>query len=166
MTTPDNFNWQLVSDDDVLLADDESSPSQAHFFFTGAKRGQQLEHLLHLSRFSQLVLLVIGEDGLGKTSLLKEFLRHPQEGADITYVDASVLMDTLSVLETIAKQWDLPIPMGADINFYLQSFVQYIQSGSSEGRYAIFVIDNAGQLADETLSALYALFTSPVAAQI
>ncbi len=78
------------------------------FFFADPAISQRLEMLRHLVRYSDLLLLVVGELGSGKTTLLQQFLLSSGEQTHLCRVDGEYGMDTGRLLERIAAGFGLP----------------------------------------------------------
>ncbi len=72
------------------------------FFFADPAITQRLEMLRHLVRYSDLLLVVIGEQGSGKTTLLQQFLLAGTEQMPVCRVDGEYGMDTGRLLDRIA----------------------------------------------------------------
>ena len=65
-----------------------------------------LELLTHLTSYSDLMVLVSGPQGAGKTTLAQA-LFSSREGSDCLYIKASVMLGTTGVLAALAEHWGL-----------------------------------------------------------
>ncbi len=77
------------------------------FFFADPAISQRLEMLRHLIHYSDLLLVVIGEQGSGKTTLLQQFLRSDREQMPVCRVDGEYGMDAGRLLDRIAQGFGL-----------------------------------------------------------
>jgi len=121
------------------------------FFFADPAISQRLEMLRHLVRYSDLLLLVVGELGSGKTTLLQQFLLSSGEQTHLCRVDGEYGMDTGRLLERIAAGFGLPSEP--------RSTAELAESlGHIAGNQPfLLLIDDAHRLSMEALTALLEL---------
>lgn len=154
MNTTDSFNWRDEADDHLLFGDDETE-----FFFDEGGREKYIEQLLTITKIEELFVFVLGESGIGKTALLREFSRRDQYNAGCVYIEVPILVDTLSLLDDIAKQSDILIPPDSDIDNYIYTIRNFIQEQHRIGRHFVLIVDDADGLPDDTLRALLKLIS-------
>lgn len=116
-------------------------------FFQDVVINQRLGMLQHFSRYSDLLLLVVGENGAGKTTLLHHFIRQLDEGIKVSRVEASATMSREGLLIAIGKGFGLPPILEGDI----QAFVKQVQELLRYDEGGLLVIDDAHLLPADTL---------------
>jgi len=84
------------------FADDPHFP-----FYPGAQRRQILEQLLHLCQFSQNLLVVSGEYGVGKTRMAQALIDGLDDADDICFIEGQINSDIDSLLSEILVQFEL-----------------------------------------------------------
>lgn len=120
-------------------------------FFLTPQLGQRLNLLHHLLRYSQMVLLVTGESGAGKTSLLNQLFEQGDQPRYGCVVDAHLEMTVTELLEKVRIALNLPRTRdGAhvDVAGELKAFLQRL-GGSRQ--FAILALDDAHLLPQDTL---------------
>lgn len=117
---------------------------------------QLLELVTHLSENSESVLLVTGISGVGKTTLLREFIGRVSDRADICKVqgDSSLTPDVLRYL--LAKHLGFAFSDGRRETFNQQLTAQLKQM---RGQHYLLVIDDAHLVPEKTLAALLDIAT-------
>lgn len=125
------------------------------FFFAGAGRQRCLDELLHQLRYGQRVLLLTGEVGTGKSCLLSRLLAMPelQDSIRMLSVPVSVMSREQDVADAIRQGLGLPVGPGP----LLAQVQQRVQELDEQGISCVAVVDDAGDLPDETLRFLLAL---------
>lgn len=79
-------------------------------FYEGSGRGKMLIELLHQSAFAGQLLVVVGEEGVGKTSLLTAFCERLETGDRAEVIDVPFLSDASSILRELERRLELPTP--------------------------------------------------------
>jgi DamX protein len=95
------------------LGDDPfSSQFDSDYYFTTTARQQLLDQLVHFSRFSDQVVMLVGATGSGTSTLLDQAILRLREVMDCCYVNAEVVMTAEQVMESLCQQlhfhWDEP----------------------------------------------------------
>jgi type II secretory pathway predicted ATPase ExeA len=152
MSTTGSFDWKDESEDHLLFGD-----SDMDFFFEEGHREQHVEHLRKLSQLDELFVFVLGATGVGKTSLLHEFIRRHAD--DCAYIEVPILADTITLLDSITKQCEILMPANSDIDHYIYSIRNFIQENHRNDRKFILVVDDADGLPDDALRALLKLIS-------
>jgi len=118
-----------------------------HFpFYTGAQRRQILEQVLHLCQFSQNLLLVAGDYGVGKTRMAQALIDALDDADDICFVEGQINSDLNSLLEEVFAQFELSSQ---------QEFVEFCKKDSEQDGLVVLIIDNAHHLTDEVITELF-----------
>ncbi|SBS29710.1 hypothetical protein MAQ5080_01479 [Marinomonas aquimarina] len=114
-------------------------------FFSSEERNQQLGMLEHLSRYSNLLSVVEGGSGSGKTRFLQEFIRLQNDSAILCHVKASMLMTAGQLLQAIyAGYADVLDSSQAGTSF--GPLLKFAHEAEAKGQKAIILIDNAHEL--------------------
>ncbi len=100
-----------------MAINDDNSSSQhppGWAFFSGGEFGRRLDLLRHLAQSSQLLLLVVGPEGTGKTTLLNELEARAEHYWRTCRVQAIADMDAAGLLKALARCADLPTDCGEE----------------------------------------------------
>lgn len=73
------------------------------FLYIDADRAQALNLLQHLTHYSNLLLMVQGEQGVGKTAMLQRFIKNAEPDWRICEVSATTMMDAEQLLFQAAQ---------------------------------------------------------------
>ncbi len=120
-----------------------------HFpFYQGAQRRQILEQLLHLCQFSQNLLVVTGDYGVGKTRMAQALIDALDDADDICFVEGQITSDINSVLADVYEQFEL-----ADH----EAFLHLCQKKTEQDGLVVLILDNAHHLSDEVILDLIGL---------
>lgn len=130
-------------------------------FYDGAQRQHNIETLRHLSIFGDMLLLLTGASGAGKTCLLEEFSRRHSDEVNILMLSAFsgttnesciARLTSLSGLQRLEKE--SPIQM-------LERLVQKFQVDyKATGKRTVWVVDDADQLPSGELKMMFAAVDS------
>ncbi len=132
----------------------DQEPFEANLFFGGAERQALLDQLNHLCEFSASLVAVMGEEGVGKTTLYRE-LASTLPADQTCQITAELVSSCGHILTEIARAFDLPSEGGTEGQL-LSEIRHFSQSAVEESR-ALILIDNAELLDAETLAALLSL---------
>jgi len=132
-------------------------------FFSGGRRGELLDQVVHLTRFGSLLVNVSGEAGTGKSHLLHA-VKSSLPGTAIE-VNASLLMSASELLNQMLHQLmvsrfhhDLPdLPQAKDEESLLSIISSYFLRLSDSGSSIVVLIDDAHELSEEALQILFRL---------
>lgn len=165
------FDLPDGSADEQLLADyrqryglSEDPFAQDYSFplFTGAGRRQLLDQLLHLCQFSNSVLTVLGDSGVGKTRIAHAFMDSLSDQDQICFLSLQSGQNLEQVLTAIAQTFGInagPLPSTDNLLAALEAFIAEEALVEEEG-LAVVVIDNAQHLDDQTLTVFSALLNN------
>lgn len=134
----------------------EAPFSQQHndrFLFLSSELSEQLELLKHYTQYGNLLLIVSGEHGIGKSSLKQRFIKSALEEWKICDIQADTMMDASLLLRQIAMGFGITEPpLEPSVLFeVLNSQLEHLHSESYE---PILIIDDAHELPQEALQSL------------
>jgi len=124
------------------------------FFFLDAERHQRLEMLTHLTQYSNLLLIVTGERGVGKTSLLRRFISNADESWYLCEVNAHTMMDADSMLSEIAGGFGLN-GLPNDPTVVQEIVFEHLKALQHDNLVPILMIDDAHELPKDALETLF-----------
>ncbi|MDY6978620.1 MAG: SPOR domain-containing protein [Pseudomonadota bacterium] len=133
-----------------------SSTHDDRFLYLDGERQQLLNMLQHLTRYSELVLLVVGERGSGKTSIKQRFIKQADDSYLISEVDAHPMMDANELLSSIAQGFGL-IDMPASPAQLQNDLYRYLAGLQQQDRVPVLLVDDAHELPQDALEALFYL---------
>lgn len=138
------------------LAEDPFADDYSFPFFTGGGRRQLLERLLHLCQFSNSVMVVLGEYGVGKSRLAHALMDSLPEDDGLSYLPIKARQTTDDLLAAIVDDLEL---MGEGEEHtrenLLANLEQFILVDPLEDEsLAVVVIDNAQLLSRDSLQVL------------
>ncbi len=133
-----------------------SAQHEDRFVYLDAERLQRLNMLKHLTRYSELLLIISGPRGIGKTSLLQRFLLDTDEDTLVSQVNANPMMDANALLQAIASGFGL---RGLDDEpAALQgALYQHIAALHHQNKIPLLLIDDAHVLPQDALETLFNL---------
>lgn len=134
----------------------EAPFSQQHndrFLYVSSELSEQLELLKHYTQYGNLLLIVSGERGIGKSSLKQRFINTALEEWKICEIQADTMMDASLLLRQIAMGFGITEPpLEPSVLFeVLNSQLEHLHSESYE---PILIIDDAHELPQEALQSL------------
>ncbi|KQZ94680.1 AAA family ATPase [Pseudomonas sp. Root562] len=133
------------------LSHDPFAPRVPGFKFFPAQRKPVLGQLHHLARYSQLLLVVTGPQGSGKTLLRQALVASTnKQSVQSVVVSARGAGDAAGVLRQVAQALDVA---QAEIGAILAQVVQLALTGQE----VYLLVDDAEQLDESALEALMAL---------
>ncbi len=124
-------------------------------FFMGGDRRTVLDEVIHLCQFSNNLVAVLGEAGVGKTALLYQAAEELSDTAQCCLIQASVMSSVEDIFQLLAKQLGIFLPEDANA----ESMVDAISRSSQAGVYqrAVILIDDSHHLNDQILAAFIRL---------
>ncbi len=140
----------------VTANPDEAQPL---FFYDEPQRAQCLNFLLHLAPYSNDLLLVCGEKGSGKTTLIKQFLSKASAAWEVCIVELQPNLSAHTVSEYILAILKASTEIEYD-NVVAHSLSSCLGTLQSRGRRPILIFDDAHLLTEETLQFLDQLISS------
>ncbi|MBX9914003.1 MAG: SPOR domain-containing protein [Pseudomonadaceae bacterium] len=133
------------------LSHDPFAPRVPGFKFFPAQRKPVLGQLHHLARYSQLLLVVTGPKGSGKTLLRQALVASTnKQSVHNVVVSARGAVEAGGVLRLISQGLNVP---QADVGDVLQRVAELVATGQE----VYLLVDDADQLDDASLDAMMAL---------
>lgn len=126
------------------------------FLYLDAERAQRLNLLQHMTQNSNLLLVVVGERGAGKTSLLTRFIKNAADDWEICDVTANTMMDAGLLLFQIAQGFGLQ-QLPHDSSDLQELLYAQIAKLHHQDEIPILVVDDAHELAKDALQAIFHL---------
>jgi type II secretory pathway predicted ATPase ExeA len=125
-------------------------------YYSEPTRDKRLDILLHLTQYSNELLLVTGPEGSGKTTLLQQFLKKARGNWKVCSLTAQVKMDEEQLLYRICHGLNLPIESAALPNTII-NVKRQLEQVLAVTRTVVIVIDDAHVLPAEVLAVLVEL---------
>lgn len=126
-----------------------SPEAKGHFYYDEPQRDQYLNMLLHLTQYSEELLLVVGAAGIGKTALLERYLGRAEAHWKVCRLDGATAADPGRLFMSIARCFALdpsripPEKLLGALRAHLGRFQQQMTP--------VLVVDNAHLLSDDAL---------------
>ncbi len=133
--------------------DGESSPGAEPSFYVIPELSQHLSLIQHLVDNSDLIPLVKGETGAGKSTAISTLQAQASESWLLCRLDANPMLHPDQLMVRLARFFGLP-DASDDIRDRL---IRHFESLREEGRLAVIIIDDAEQLPPASLIALMRL---------
>jgi DamX protein len=144
------------------LSEDPFAQDYSFPLFTGAGRRQLLDQLLHLCQFSNSVLMVLGETGVGKTRIAHAFMDSLSDQDQICFLSLQSGQSLEQMLTALVQTFGInagPLPSAENLLAAIEAFIAEEALVEEEG-LAVVVIDNAQDLDDQTLAVFAALLNN------
>lgn len=144
------------------LSEDPFSHDYSFPLFTGAGRRQLLDQLLHLCQFSNSVLAVLGEYGVGKTRIAHAFMDSLSDQDQICFLSLSSGQSLEQILLSIIQSFGIDaggVPSTENMLASLEAFIAEEAVAEDDG-LAVVVLDNAHLLDDKSISVITSLLNS------
>jgi len=123
--------------------------SQTIYFPTSWE--EKLDVLQHLSRHSNVIVIVTGVPGSGKSTLMKQYLSQTGESAHVHQINGDANLTALNLLQLLNRTYNVPEQNGETIEERLEEFLTNIQHTNQN---CVLTIDDTEKLPQETLEAL------------
>lgn len=141
------------------LSEDPFAHDYSFPLFTGAGRRQLLDQLLHLCQFSNSVLAVLGDDGVGKTRIAHAFMDSLSDQDQICFLSLRSGQSLEQILLSIIQAFGVvasDVPSTENLLASLEAFIAE-EAVSEDDGLAVVVLDNAHLLDDQSISVITAL---------
>ena len=141
------------------LSEDPFAHDYSFPLFTGAGRRQLLDQLLHLCQFSNSILTVLGEYGVGKTRVAHAFMDSLSDQDQICFLSLRSGQTLEQILLSIIQSLGIAvsdIPSTENLLASLEAFIAEEAVTEDDG-LAVVVLDNAQLLDDQSISVIASL---------
>ncbi|WJW75680.1 AAA family ATPase [Thiohalobacter sp. IOR34] len=128
------------------------------FFYADPVLMQRLDLLQHLTQFGDMLLLVCGGPGSGKSSLLHQFRLRASNSWVICQLEGSGLDSVAALERQLADGFEVSPAEGPEFARRLMLRCEALQQ---DARLAVLLIDDAEQVPDEVFAALLRLGGTP-----
>ena len=129
---------------------------QDKYFYTDAERAQALNLLQHLTHYSNLLLIVQGEQGVGKTAMLQRFVKNAETDWRICEVNANTMMDAEQLLFQAAQGFGVT-QLPEDSGQLQEMLYARVATLHHNEQAPILIIDDAHLLPKDALLAIFNL---------
>lgn len=126
------------------------------FLYIDAERAQALNLLQHLTHYSNLLLIVQGEQGVGKTAMKQRFVKNAEPDWQICEVNANTMMDAEQLLFQAAQGFGVT-QLPEDAGQLQEMLYARIATLHHKEQVPILIIDDAHQLPKDALLAIFNL---------
>jgi len=133
-----------------------SSERVEGLFFPGGQRQQALDQITHLLNYSDLILAVLGREGIGKTSQFCAFSAQLQTTSHLCVLDAAAILSQGQLVGEIITQWQVSTD-AATLDDKISALSRYAEMEQSRNMACVILVDDAHQLSSEVLQLLVAL---------
>jgi general secretion pathway protein A len=121
------------------------TPDETHYFFTPEIEATY-EEVSHFIEMRKGFLLLTGDVGLGKTTLLRRLLASFDKTRCNTALILTSFLDQSELLETVAADFGLRLPPGARRIDHLAALNEFLLAESAKGKINVLFIDDAQAL--------------------
>lgn len=111
---------------------------------------QTLELVAHLAAYSDMLVVVSGPDGSGKTLLAQTLTERRHAADDALLLTANNMLGMPALLQRIAAHWQIQLPQ--ELPAARELISREAQQRAEQGGHLLLVIDQAEQLDSETLN--------------
>jgi general secretion pathway protein A len=126
------------------------TPDETHYFFTPEIEAiyEEMGHFISLRKG---FLLLTGDVGLGKTTLMRRLIASFEKSHFNTALVLTSFLDQSELLETIARDFGLALLPGSRRIDHLAALNEYLLAESAKGKINVLFIDDAQALDTEAL---------------
>ncbi|WP_101758329.1 SPOR domain-containing protein [Oceanicoccus sp. KOV_DT_Chl] len=132
-----------------LSADPFADDFESDYFYSGAQRRQILDQLIHFSRFSDQVVLLVGATGSGTSWLVDHAYSQLADVMDCCFVDAETAMSDQQLMASVNEQLQLNLNTPITAAEFIAA-VQAITHIDDEPEPILLVIDQAHYMSLES----------------
>ena len=123
------------------------------FLYLSAALTERLELLKHYTQYGNLLLIVTGERGIGKSSLKQRFINTAQEEWQVCEIQSHTMMDASLLLKQIAHGFNITEPP-LDPAALFEVLSAQLQHMHQAAYVPILIIDDAHELPQDALQSL------------
>ena len=130
-----------------------SSQHEDRFLYLSSSLNERLELLKHYTQYGNLLLLVTGERGIGKSALKQRFVNSAQEEWQLCEIQSHTMMDASLLLRQIAHGFNITEPP-FDPSALFEVLSEQLDYMHQASYIPILIIDDAHELPQDALQAL------------
>ena len=131
-----------------------SATIDERFYFSTAEAAQQLSLMVHMTQYSDMVLMVIAEEGMGKTTLLQQYIKSAHDNWHICRINANTLMDKDQLLFRIAEDFGLEF-LPANSAELQEMLYDKLTKLHQNDVLPVIIVDDAHELPIDAISQLF-----------
>ena len=114
-------------------------------------QSRNVELLAHLASYSELLVVVAGPEGSGKSVIANALAAQRETPEDTLFLTASVMLGMPSILSSVANHWDMPA-IHDDGGQSREAIRNEALARAEDGGNLLIIIDQADQLDPDTLN--------------
>jgi len=126
------------------------------FLYLSEKHGEALDHLIYGIRQGEGFMVITGDVGTGKTTVIRSLLERLEASPIKTALILNPLMDWEELLKAILEDFGL-IPRGSSRKEWMDQLNAFLLSLNREGKKAVVIIDESQNLTPALLEELRSL---------
>ncbi|MGD8884795.1 MAG: AAA family ATPase [Gammaproteobacteria bacterium] len=111
-------------------------------YYSEPTRKQRLDILLHLTQYTNELLVVIGEKGMGKTMFLRQFIKNAGDHWKICHIDAHAMMSEEQFLQRVYMGFNITHASNNKTTM-LANLKKRLENQLQQALPVILVVDNA-----------------------
>lgn len=131
--------------------------NEDQLFYASKQHSKFLDLLTHLSRYSNLMLTMVGPAGSGKTHIKNRFLANLDSGVVVSKMHGDNVSDIKDLSARISQTFNLENHALSTVSTLISEFRQNIEAFTEDGKSCLILIDNAEKLTDASLQLLLEL---------
>ncbi|MDH5447236.1 MAG: SPOR domain-containing protein [Gammaproteobacteria bacterium] len=124
------------------------------FYFSTPEASQRMNLLVHMTQYSDMVLMVLGDEGMGKTSLLQNYVKSAHSNWHICRINANTMMDKDQLLFRIAEDFGLESLPANSAELQEMLYDKMIQLHQNDV-LPVIIVDDAHELSVDAISQLF-----------
>ena len=136
-----------------------SSEVDDSFFFSDPGLIKRLDQLQHLTQFGGMVLIVEGESGSGKTTMLRQLITRASSGWKVCHLQPADIGEPLALIRQLALHFGLN--ESADPYELQRLLADYCQVIEQTSQVPVVIVDDADQVTPAVFEQLLHLGASP-----
>lgn len=130
-----------------------STQQDDRFFYSSAELAEQLELIKHYTQYGNLLLIISGERGIGKSSLKQRFISTAQQEWKLCEIQSHTMMDASMLLRQVANGFGITEPP-LEPSDLLEVLGNQLEHLHQDAQTPILIIDDAHELPQDSLQAL------------
>ena len=124
------------------------------FYFSTAESSQRMSLLVHMTQYSDMVLMVLGEEGMGKSTLLQAYIKSAHDNWHICRINANSMMDKDQLLFRIAEDFGLGF-LPSDSAELQEMLYEKMTQLHQNDVLPVIIVDDAHELPTDAISQLF-----------